>query len=479
MAEKIENHCWVIIRRDKHMKLVKIRPRQKEHMAKTPFFFDGALGHHFGSSFEIVKNRLIRIDPKTLLLNGPHEEPDVPEDASDINGNASALGLAEIDGETSASSPQPAAGVDNRNLLDRDANQRLNRDDIEELRAKGASGTEIVGHLVENSITFKAKTEYSKEKYLKRKKKKYLSVITILRPSTRLLCEMYYNKGPSKLCGLRLDSLTQLLLFSNVRSGSKLMVVESALGMVVGAMMERMGGNGALIHFFQGSAPQRPAYLGYNFPSKFEDSYYEYPLERVRELFEDGKDEGKENGEVEEKKEEDKATTEFDGVENGGENRTDKEEMKDVEVDKDQTENCDDGKEPPKKRLKHSAWDQETYDDYQQRRSDRKGRQNSAKMLVKQKNMDGLVVCSKFHPTPIVAKLIDFVAPSRPLVIFNQLREPLIDVYSWLKNSGRAVNLKLTESWMREYQVLPMRTHPLMQMSGGGGFLLTAYIVEP
>jgi hypothetical protein len=27
-------------------------------------------------------------------------------------------------------------------------------------------------------------------------------------------------------------------------------------------------------------------------------------------------------------------------------------------------------------------------------------------------------------------------------------------------------------------QVLPGRTHPMMQMSGGGGFLLTGFVVE-
>lgn len=31
---------------------------------------------------------------------------------------------------------------------------------------------------------------------------------------------------------------------------------------------------------------------------------------------------------------------------------------------------------------------------------------------------------------------------------------------------------------MREYQVLPKRTHPLMTMSGTGGYLLTAYKVR-
>ena len=35
-----------------------------------------------------------------------------------------------------------------------------------------------------------------------------------------------------------------------------------------------------------------------------------------------------------------------------------------------------------------------------------------------------------------------------------------------------ALNLRLSETWMREYQVLPNRTHPEINMSGGGGYLL-------
>lgn len=37
----------------------------------------------------------------------------------------------------------------------------------------------------------------------------------------------------------------------------------------------------------------------------------------------------------------------------------------------------------------------------------------------------------------------------------------------------RSVCVQLQESWWREVQVLPMRTHPTMTTSGTGGYLLT------
>ena len=41
---------------------------------------------------------------------------------------------------------------------------------------------------------------------------------------------------------LRLDSMSQILTHCNVRSGSRLMVVESCNGLLLGAILERMAG---------------------------------------------------------------------------------------------------------------------------------------------------------------------------------------------------------------------------------------------
>ena len=47
-----------------------------------------------------------------------------------------------------------------------------------------------------------------------------------------------------------------------------------------------------------------------------------------------------------------------------------------------------------------------------------------------------------------------------------------------MKEQGSAVNVNLSETWLRSYQVLPERTHPTVTMSGGGGYLLTGIIVS-
>ncbi len=66
---------------------------------------------------------------------------------------------------------------DNRNLVDTPANQKLSREQIEDLKANmkndDMTGAELVDKLIENSASFSSKTEYSQEKYIKKKKEKY------------------------------------------------------------------------------------------------------------------------------------------------------------------------------------------------------------------------------------------------------------------------------------------------------------------
>ena len=42
-----------------------------------------------------------------------------------------------------------------------------------------------------------------------------------------------------------------------------------------------------------------------------------------------------------------------------------------------------------------------------------------------------------------------------------------------LQKQKLAINLRLSDTWMREYQVLQGRTHPSMSMTQSGGFILT------
>uniref|UniRef100_A0A0B7AXE2 tRNA (adenine(58)-N(1))-methyltransferase non-catalytic subunit TRM6 n=1 Tax=Arion vulgaris TaxID=1028688 RepID=A0A0B7AXE2_9EUPU len=75
-------------------------------------------------------------------------------------------------------------------------------------------------------------------------------------------------------------------------------------------------------------------------------------------------------------------------------------------------------------------------------------------------------------------KLLEFLHPSRPVVVYCQFVEPLVECYTEIKKRGIGIQLRLSETWFREYQVLPQRTHPMMNMSGTGGYLLTFITVQ-
>jgi tRNA (adenine-N(1)-)-methyltransferase non-catalytic subunit len=86
--------------------------------------------------------------------------------------------------------------------------------------------------------------------------------------------------------------------------------------------------------------------------------------------------------------------------------------------------------------------------------------------------VDSLVLAGgEFDPVAVFAKLYDFLLPGGNFVVYSIYQEPLMDLYRRLK--GNVVLLQLSESWMREYQVLPHRTHPMMRTSSTSGYLLS------
>ena len=71
-----------------------------------------------------------------------------------------------------------------------------------------------------------------------------------------------------------------------------------------------------------------------------------------------------------------------------------------------------------------------------------------------------------------------FVCLSGQFTVYSPYKEPLLDAYMAVKEAGAAINVNLSETWLRSHQVLPERTHPHVNMSVGGGYLLTGIIVQ-
>lgn len=314
---------------------------------------------------------------------------------------------------------------DNRNLVDTPANQKLSREEIEELKANmkndDMTGAELVDKLIENSASFSSKTEYSQEKYIKKKKEKYLAQYRIMKPSIRNLCQ-YYVQGHNKkkILNMRMDTIAQILTYANVAAFRNVMVLENCKGLLLAAITERVAGFGTIVNFSpNGSHNAARDTLNYmNFPEDFTKKLYNFPLEKSHKTEDYVKE----------------LTEKVDLAKDNEEYRTKKTEQLEVA---------------------------RTIND-----------------LFKAKSMDCLVIATKFRPLPILKHVLEYLGQNRYFVIYSATQEPLIECHSYLKITQKGAHMELSDSWLREYQILPERTHPTVMMDCHGGYLLTGITVS-
>lgn len=97
--------------------------------------------------------------------------------------------------------------------------------------------------------------------------------------------------------------------------------------------------------------------------------------------------------------------------------------------------------------------------------------------ILKEKNIDALLIMSKnYDLCSLVEILLNFLFISRPFAIFSPYIEPLKQCYVELK--PKCVYLRLSETFLRKYQVLNDRTRPEMTMNSSSGYILTGIKVE-
>ncbi|XP_010880491.2 tRNA (adenine(58)-N(1))-methyltransferase non-catalytic subunit TRM6 [Esox lucius] len=436
--QRVNEGDYVVLKRGDIYKAVQIQKKKKTVFEKQWFFLDNAVGELYGTTFEVVSGGTLQ--PR---------KPKHVEHAADAK----------------------EAGTDNRHILDDGKSQKLTRDDIETLKEQGLKGQEIVQQLIENSTTFRDKTEFAQEKYIKKKKKKYENSVMVLRPSCRILAMMYHGREPGKICHLRYDTLAQMLTLGNIHAGSKVLVFETCAGLVLGAVMERMGGYGSVVQMYPGGGPVRAGVESFGFPPHFNETLHEFPIQHVNALLAGTLDT-------------DAKDIDADGLQANGEksdptspkkaeNKKESPDAEDQNMETNSSENSAAEKEAQEREKRREIRGQEK----KVRMEEKRKKLAAAAVLLQGRNADGLVIASRFHPCPVLLGLIKFLAPSRPFVVYSQYKEPLIECYTKLREQGGAVSLRLTDSWIRHYQVLPNRTHPVLLMSGGGGYLLSGTTV--
>jgi tRNA (adenine-N(1)-)-methyltransferase non-catalytic subunit len=341
--------------------------------------------------------------------------------------------------------------TDNRNIVDDNTSQALTPRELKKLREEGVHGSQIIQSLIQNSSTFESKTEFSKAKWLIRKHKKYLPRCRIVRCTGRAICEAQYWKDARKIMNLRDDTLGQMLSYANICAGRQVLVFDTVMGIVSGTLAQRMGGYGKIISLYTG---QQPAFL--DMLERFNLNFAEHHSIKwihTEDIFVHTLGEYPEEEDLE---------------------ATDRDTLQWPCPLQDHT-----------RAYLETVTDEKELDDFFTKRCNRFARKltrtspmESRKMLLARPS-DSVLIATKNDPTETLLGMLPHLGPSCPFVVFFEYIEPLAKCFLELQKNNLAINLRLTDTWMREYQVLPGRTHPNMHMSQNGGFLLTGIKLNP
>lgn len=300
--------------------------------------------------------------------------------------------------------------------------QPLTTEEIQALKDSGAHVTEIIKRQIEAHTNYELKNEYSKEKYRKRKEAKFSKGFTVVEPTLFNICEYHFLRDASKIRDLRPHTLGQLLNAANVRPGARILVADDVSGLLVAGVLERLGGSGRCIAITDVDGPSAfPVIPHMNFEPEVNSSAI---LSTINWAAAD--------------EDYTPLTSTLPTEPAGGEFHSDKEKSK-----------------------------------LRKRKASASFLSNLREELFSGE-FDGLIVASQFEPFSIVEKLSQYVAGSGAIAMYSPFPQPLIEAQSRMRPMPIYLAPTVTEAWHREYQVLPGRTHPHMNMPGAGGYILSA-----
>lgn len=403
---------YIVIQKQNYRKLHKYnKPDSTINLGRDTINLQGIEGCPYFSVFKLI--------PKTNKKNREYTV-ELAEEAVNLKD--------EIDIKVS--------GNDNRNIIDDGSSQKLTAADIDTLKSDSYKASDIVETLISNSKTFHNKTEFSQDKYLKKKEKKYFEYFQILKPNLRMISEVMYKLEPAKIQNLRIDTLSQIITLSNIHSeGNHLLYDSGSNGLMAATLLSAIGQktNGKLVHMHPGNMSQKQALLAMNLPEEQMSRCISVNVYSALRQFYQGCDTNN--------------VTELDSTEHASLKRKNDDDISETVAKKSKQENEDsttgngntdisvDSDKP--KEYKKPKWH---FD-------------NIAAAEILHEKMDSLVIVCKEDPLNIFNELVTFVKPGRPFVIYYSVAEPLHHMYMELKSKSNVAALRLTCNWLRNYQV--------------------------
>ncbi|XP_050888369.1 uncharacterized protein LOC127093475 isoform X4 [Lathyrus oleraceus] len=394
------------------------------------------IGCPFGTVFQL----------DTSDSDGPFLSPFQPK--GDVN-NTDEIKDGHFQAESKDDQPN-SESKDNRSLIDNNTAQSLTGEDIEDMRRQGAKGNEIIEALIANSATFDKKTSFSQEKYRLKKQKKYAPRVLIRRPVARSICEAYFKKYPLKIGFLRVDTLSLLLSMANVSSNSDILVVDMVGGLLTGAVAERLGGTGFVCNSYLGQTPHSMDIVRiFNLSDEICKRIVRSSISDLLSPKESRPQNPKQ----------DVGSVESQSID-----------QMSVSV------SMEEASHSPENGISDIGAENTTFPALKAYKATKAGEKASQEILDswKENGFSSLIIAAPDLDTwTVVRDVLPLLSNSAPFAIYHQYLQPLATCMHNLQLEKMAIGLQITEPWLREYQVLPSRTHPHMQMSAFGGYILS------
>lgn len=306
--------------------------------------------------------------------------------------------------------------------------QKLTSDDVDKLKQSGASsdiGQRIIEQMIAGHNGFDKKTIFSQQKYLKRKQQKFLRRFTVEYLGSSQLLQYYIEKDPQRVLDMSEESLGLLLNFANVRPGGRYLLIDETGGVVLYAMMERMNGQGLIVSAHDNEHPNHIA-LRY---SDYPDDLQSQMVKSINWL-----------------------------------------QFLEPENERVEFESLSEDAIAELKTTKRAQY---------YRREQRAKDTNSVIDMVLNGNFDGLISVSALHMPTLLPEILPTIGGSRPIVIYSQFKESLLDTQHSLSTDKRVLAPSIFETRVRPHQTIPGRMHPVMCMRGFGGYILWGTRVFP
>lgn len=339
---------------------------------------------------------------------------------------------------------------DNRNLIDTfGANQQLSHADVMALKEeRGVEG--LLEQLVESSSTFASKTAFSQEKYIRKKKVKYALMFKVERVFPDNLAEMYIptiapsDQNPdegARCIRLRCDTMALIVHHADIHSDSTVLCYEKTNGVLCSSLLCRLGDAGKVLQVMDKVSHPNTVVARMMNVSDVKQRWKAVPRNQP---FLTGEDY-------------DAAAVVGSGDVEGTGAAAPRPPSSSVAA----PAPTEDGVPPPgNKEHQVSQW--------------MRGKDAREGLLASP--ADSLIVVDDENPVQAVVDLLPLVALCGHIVVFSNFLENLTEIYRVIRND--CVHIQISDTWYRHQQVLSSRTHPTVNMSTAGGYLLTAIRVE-